>query len=87
MTVTLKSSIGAVTKDELTPPEAAALLVSALERRGARFEVLDDDGRFRLHLDGVPDITNHDEAEVVSTIVLSLRAEIRRVLLAQRVLH
>lgn len=71
----------------LTPFEAAACPVGILERRGATFEVLDEDGHFLCDLNGIPDIHSHDEAEELSGFVLALGAEIRQVLVGRRTIH
>ena len=64
---------------------ANVMIISVLERRGATFE-LRADGTFRCHLDGA-EVTDADEAETIARIVLTLREEIRVVLLGRRVLH
>lgn len=69
----------------LMPAEAAACLVTVLERRGARFHLLAD-GFFWCALDG-SDVANHDEAQGIAQVVLALRDEIRTVLLNRRTLH
>jgi hypothetical protein len=74
-----------VTEESITAREAAALIVFYLQRRGAVFS-LNRVGSLRVDLDGAG-ITDHVEAESWSRIVLSLAAEIKQLLRADRTAH
>ncbi len=67
------------------PEEAAACLVSVLERRGAVFH-LQADGYFLCDLNP-SDVASSEEAERLARCVLALRDEIRAELNARRVKH
>jgi hypothetical protein len=62
-----------------TPHEAAACLITVLERRAATF-TLGEDGYFRCDLNGVKVIVDYDDAAGFATCVLALRDEIRAVI-------
>jgi hypothetical protein len=72
--------------ENITTREAAALLISSLERRGARF-ILNDDETFRCDLDGLGIDETSEEANTIACAVLTLRDDIRVWLIAQRTTH
>lgn len=70
---------------QMMPSDAAACFLSWLESRGA-LVTLNADQTFRVDLDGVSDFGNLSP-DVCANVVLSLRDEIRQILLARRVMH
>jgi hypothetical protein len=71
--------------EQATPSEAAALVLMKLERLGAIF-TLHDDETFHCDLNHVAGLTQ-ESAEQWGQIVLSLRDEIRSLLMAGRTRH
>ncbi|HXU05276.1 MAG TPA: hypothetical protein VN903_30160, partial [Polyangia bacterium] len=72
---------------DLTPQQAAALLVAFLERHGAVFTLDLTDHTFKCALDGCRKIESREEAERMSGLISSLKDEIRAELLARRTTH
>ena len=71
--------------DDILPSldEVARRFVAMLEARGARFTFRDGTRDWHLDLNGVPDMTR-DEAAEIAAGALDIRGEIRRVLLLRR---
>jgi hypothetical protein len=71
--------------EPLTPASRAALFLFWLEQRGACI-TLDAADYFRCDLDPIADMTAHD-AECIAAALLTMRDDVRAILLARRIRH
>jgi hypothetical protein len=72
--------------DQLTPANAAACLLMWLSRKGAAFEITSD-GRLHVNLDAVQFPCGNCLPEDLATLILSLREELKQILLVDETRH
>lgn len=75
-----------MTVEQITQGEAAFLLVTCVELRGGVF-ALDEENYFHLNLDGIDFAKWNTTPDFVAAAVMSLRDEVRQILLSRRVMH